>query len=144
MAFYKFIRKNLFFINKIKSFRFFKGKDYSLLFSSFLFQDIYLFKNWLRIKMIKMSFKKHRRFLYYLKVFLINLFLPYIKKFNLEGFYIKVKGKIGLGGNSKKRSYSIKCGKFARYNKNLKLYYDFFSVSTLSGSLGVKIIFLYS
>ncbi|MBK8208546.1 MAG: hypothetical protein IPK87_17450 [Planctomycetes bacterium] len=143
ILFYKFVKKKLFFSNKIKSLRYFKSKDYSLIFSSLLFQDIYLLRNWLQIKMIKMSFKKHRRFLYFLKVFLISSFLPYIKKFNLKGFYIKVKGKIGLGGNSKKRTYVIKCGKFARYNKSLKLYYDFFSVSTLSGVLGIKIILLY-
>jgi hypothetical protein len=59
------------------------------------------------------------------------------------GFFFKVKGKIGLGGNSKKKRNIVKFGKYSLTQKSLKISYNQGVIRTYSGTLGFEIILAY-
>lgn len=69
--------------------------------------------------------------------------LIYFKFFNCLGFFLKIKGKISVGGNSKKRRYSIKVGKNSLSRKNIKFNYLKGLVRTPVGVLGFKVLLHY-
>ena len=56
------------------------------------------------------------------------------------GVYIRFKGKISVGGNSRKRAFIVRIGKLSFTNKQLKLEYTQFHLVTQTGVLGVKLI----
>jgi hypothetical protein len=68
---------------------------------------------------------------------MLKIVFPYFSLFQVIGFNLTVKGKIGLGGNSKTKTYIIKTGSYRRTSKKLKLFNTKTSVKTLSGVLGL-------
>ena len=106
-------------------------------------KDLRLFKNWVIKVSENMHFKLHRKFFYIFKIVFQKYFLLYGKDFGCLGFYFKVKGKIGLGGNSKKKRNIIKIGKFSLTTKKLKIKYDQGQIRTYSGTLGVEFLISY-
>lgn len=108
------------------------------------YKDLEIFKKWIEISMSRLPFKNHRRFLYALKVIFFLYLFPYFKYFNVLGLVIKTSGKIGLGGNSKTRSYYIKAGKYPRTTKSFKILYSQSNIFTLSGALGLSYYFTYA
>ena len=106
-------------------------------------KDLRLFKNWVIKVSENMHFKLHRKFFYVFKIVFQRYFLLYFKYFGCLGFYFKVKGKIGLGGNSKKKRNIIKIGKFSLTSKKLKIKYDQGQIRTYSGTLGVEFLISY-
>lgn len=136
-------------LNKAKRLMFLKELNISLksfidfLFVSLFSKDVILFKNFIKYVLENIHFKKHKRFLYNLKVLLnliLNLYSPIL---HVLGLYIKVKGKIGVGGNLKKRKYSFKKGSFSFTKKNQKLVYNRDIIRTYSGVLGLEIYLTY-
>lgn len=107
------------------------------------YKDLEVFKRWLEISMTRLPFKFHRRFLYTLKVIFFLYLFPYFKHFNVLGLVIKTSGKIGLGGNSKTKSYYIKAGKYPRTSKSFKILFTQSNIFTLSGALGLSYYFTY-
>lgn len=63
--------------------------------------------------------------------------------FKCCGFYLKIKGKIGVGGNSKKKRYLVRVGRHSLTTKNLKFNNHIGIIRTLVGTLGVKITLFY-
>lgn len=106
-------------------------------------KDIVLFKNGIKNILEKLHFKKHRRFLYSLKLVLKLLSYVFFYKFKCLGLYIKVKGKIGVGGNLKKRKFIYKVGSFSFTKKLQKMNYTKDSIRTYSGVLGFEAYLTY-
>lgn len=106
-------------------------------------KDVQLFSGWLKKVLENMHFKIHRKFFYLLKIIFYNFFLIYFKYFGCMGFFFKVKGKIGLGGNSKKKRNIVKFGKYSLTQKSLKISYNQGVIRTYSGTLGFEIILAY-
>lgn len=136
-------------LNKAKRLLFLKELNINLksfiefLLVSLYSKDVILFKNFIKYILENIHFKKHKRFLYNLKV-LLNLILNiYSYDLQLLGLYIKIKGKIGVGGNLKKRKYSFKNGSFSFTKKNQKLSYNRDIIRTYSGVLGFEIYLAY-
>lgn len=101
-------------------------------------KDIILLKNTVKGILEKLHFKKHKKFLYNLRVLLKSIAYIFFYKFKCLGLYIKVKGKIGVGGNSKKRIFIFKLGSFSFTKKSQKLTYAKDSIRTYSGVLGFE------
>lgn len=101
-------------------------------------KDIILLKNTLKSLLEKLHFKKHRKLLYNLRVLLKSVIHIFFYKFKCLGLYIKVKGKIGVGGNLKKRKFLFKLGSFSFTKKSQKLVYVKDSIRTYSGVLGFE------
>lgn len=106
-------------------------------------KDVIFFKNLLKYILETTHFKNHKRFLYNLKVLLSFIFDAYSNIFNVLGIYIKIKGKIGLGGNSKKKKYNFKKGNFSFTKKDQKLNYNKDVIRTYSGVLGFEVYLTY-
>ena len=106
-------------------------------------KDVVLLKNFIKYILENIHFKKHKSFLYNLKIVIYLIFKLLLKFLNILGIYIKIKGKIGVGGNLKKRKFSLKLGKFSFTKKNQKLNYLKDSIRTYSGVLGFEIYLTY-
>nr|YP_740730.1 Ymf64 [Tetrahymena malaccensis]ABI51639.1 Ymf64 [Tetrahymena malaccensis] len=106
-------------------------------------KDIDIFSKVLVKIMDSMHYKNHRRFLYYLKLFISKSMHYYFSVLRFEGFFFYLSGKISGGGNSKKKNYAVKCGKYSLTNKMLKLKYKKGLIHTKTGVLGYKLMISY-
>lgn len=103
-------------------------------------KDPTIMLNYLKPLLESLHFKQHRRFLYFFKLILSKHLMKYFKVLGCSGFYFRLKGKIGLGGASKKKLYKISIGKHSSSNKALKFKSVSSIVNTLSGVLGMSIV----
>lgn len=106
-------------------------------------KDIEIFSKVLVKIMDSMHYKNHRRFLYYLKLFISKSMHYFFNILKFEGFFFYLSGKISGGGNSKKKNYAIRCGKYSLTNKMLKLKFKKGLVHTKTGVLGYKLMISY-
>lgn len=110
----------------------------------FCTKDIDIFARLLLKIMNGMHYKNHRRFLYYLKLFITKSMFYYFEILKFEGFFFYLSGKISGGGNSKKKNYVVKCGKYSLTTKMLRLKYKKGLIHTKTGVLGYKFIISYN
>ena len=101
-------------------------------------KDLDLFKNWLLVIFKNLDYKLHKKFFYFFNFFISNYLFNYVKKFGISGFSLAIKGKIGVGGNSKKRRYYIRIGKLSLTNKSLKVSSSLILINAMNGQLGLK------
>lgn len=106
-------------------------------------KDIEIFSKVLVKIMDSMHYKNHRRFLYYLKLFISKSMHYFFNILKFEGFFFYLSGKISGGGNSKKKNYAIRCGKYSLTNKMLKLKFKKGLIHTKTGVLGYKLMISY-
>jgi hypothetical protein len=106
-------------------------------------KDLDLFSKVLLKIMNFMHYKNHRRFLYYLKLFITKSMSFYFDILKFEGFYFYLSGKISGGGNSKKKHYVVKHGKYSLTNKLLKLKFKKGLIHTKTGVMGYKFMISY-
>ena len=80
-------------------------------------------------------FKKHRLILVKLKI-LVKSFIHSIRtQYKFIGVYLKVKGKIGVGGNAKKRHITLSSGGTSNSHLNIKLSRETWITRTDTGVL---------
>jgi hypothetical protein len=81
-------------------------------------------------------FKKHRLyFLFFFKI--LNKYIkPNFKQLQLKGIYLVFRGKLGKGGNSRKRTMFYKSGYYSLSNKMLSLNTQKWDIWTKTGSVG--------
>ena len=140
---YKILLKKVRYLKFLKEINFKVKTLINLVLISLYSKDIVLFKNGVKSILEQLHFKKHRRFLYNLKVLLKTISYIFFYKFKCLGLYIKVKGKIGVGGNLKKRKFIFKMGSFSFTKKLQKLNYTRDSIRTYSGVLGFEAYLTY-
>jgi len=140
---YKILLKKVKYLNFLKEIRFKLKSFINLVLISLYSKDMILLKNGIKNILERLHFKKHRRFLYNLKILIKFLSYIFFLKFKCLGLYIKVKGKIGVGGNLKKRKFIFKIGSFSFTKKLQKLNYIKDSIRTYSGVLGLEIYLIY-
>ena len=137
------------FYNKSKRLLFLKSININiksfikLILVSLVSKDVILLKNFIKYILESIHFKKHKSFLYSLKTIFSLIYVSIFNDLNIKGLYIKLKGKIGVGGNLKKRKYNLKLGEFSFTKKNQKLNYVKDSIRTYSGVLGFEIYLSY-
>lgn len=107
-------------------------------------KDIDIFLKILIKILNNMHFKKHKNFLYYLKLFITKSTSYYYELLNFEGFYFLLSGKISGAGNSKKKRYAIRSGRYSLTTKILKVKYRKGLIYTKTGVLGFKFIISYN
>ncbi len=119
-------------------------KTFINIFMVFIFtKDIDLIFRMLTDVLQNMSFKNHKRFLYYLKLFVTRTLLKYYRSSKFLGFYFYISGKISCTGNSKTRKYIISYRKHSFSNKTLKIKLKKGLVYTRTGVLGFTLIISY-
>jgi hypothetical protein len=86
--------------------------------------------------MENLYYKNHKKFLVFLKNIFFFLFKYLNSFFNIKGLKFLIKGKISLGGNSKKKKFNLKMGNFSLTSKNSFINYEKDFIKTISGTLG--------
>ena len=68
-----------------------------------------------------------------------NYYLHIFSVLNIKGFKIKLKGKISVAGNSRKRAILYRIGKTSYSEVNLKVLHEFTTVNTFTGVMGFQV-----
>lgn len=102
-------------------------------------KDVTHFYRWFTDFFENLFYRKHRRPLYALKLFFCNYLFIYFRSLKCLGFFIKIRGKIGVGGNSKRRRYVIRSGVNGFSKKSIRFVFYKGLVRTPVGVLGFKL-----
>lgn len=114
-----------------------------ILFYSFWFKDLLYFNTWLKYNLERFPLKKHKTFIFYLKLILNMYFALFKKFFKIKGFYLDLRGKVSVAGNAKKRHTSIVLGELTKSNRSLKFDWKQNIIHTNTGVLGLTLIITY-
>ena len=119
------------------------GTLVELLLLSLKIKDLEFITKWLRRLLERHDFKNHKKYIQLIKFLICERVVLYKNYLKIKGVYLKISGKVGVGGSSKKRkNYSI-FGEVSNSNKDLKQTRSEFIISTKSGILGIKFIIYY-
>jgi hypothetical protein len=140
---YKRWIERLFFYEKKLGHRFFLEEALHIIHTSFKIHDVSLITKWLKAIIIRISFWKTRSIFRFLKYLFNNYFVYIFKDLNIKGFKLKLKGKISVAGNSRKRSiiYRVKKNSYSSYN--LKVLHKLSLINTFTGVLGLQVWVFY-
>jgi hypothetical protein len=106
---------------------------------TFRIQDPKLILNWIKQSLKKLTFWKYKILIRYLKFILWEFFLPRFKELGVLGVKLKFKGKVGVAGNSRSRSYSYRVGQTKQSTLNIKTGYNFTYLHTFTGVIGCHV-----
>lgn len=94
---------------------------------------------YIKKKLNNIHFKKHRiYFLFFFRIF-NKYIIPNKEILHLKGVDFRFKGKLGRGGNSRKKTMFYKKGYYSLSNKNLAMNYNKWDVWTKTGSVGCSL-----
>jgi ribosomal protein S3 len=89
------------------------------------------------------NFKNHKKLLSVLKYMITSYSDELVFKNGVKGFFFDIRGKVGVTGDAKKRSFFFNVGRYSKTTKNSKFNYQFNSVRTDTGALGITMIMYY-
>lgn len=93
--------------------------------------------NYLNRMLKSLIFYDHKRFLVFFFETIREQYYPLFDFFSLQGVSVSIKGKIGVGGNSRKRRMRLNLGKTTRVQANLNVYELNTWLNTRTGALGI-------
>ena len=114
-----------------------------VVYHSFKNKDLELFFNLIELTITKLKFWQHRNFFKFIMFLVESYVSSMFKSFNVTGFQFEVKGKISLGGNSRKKKLSLRIRNTFKSNLKVRSKYLFKPIKTISGALGLKIWIYY-
>lgn len=114
-----------------------------IIYYSFLLKDSSIFVNFLKKILEKLDVKLHKKVFLGLKKLLKDVFKPIFSFLGVCGLFFNIKGKIGVGGNAKKRRYFFYYGAHSITNRNIKVDVKYIPVWTLTGSLGFTFLIFF-
>ena len=106
-------------------------------------KDLNFFKRWFLLTMERIQFEKHKKFLNILRFVLLRYSVLIMEDNGVKGFFIDIRGKVGVTGDSKKRNFYVSVGKHSKTTKNSKFDYQSGIVRTETGALGITMIMYY-
>ena len=74
---------------------------------------------------------------------MLNYFSIVFKRLNVRGLKIKLKGKISVAGNSRKRTILYRVGKTSHSQVSLKVVTEFSTIVTFTGVMGFTVSIFY-
>lgn len=90
-----------------------------------------------------LKLKHHKVLIHAIKQILESNGKFFISVLKMNGFFFKIKGKISVTGNAKKRNSIIRFGSIDLSTKHLKVEYEEGLLSTRVGILGYKMFMSY-
>lgn len=114
-----------------------------VLFHSFDKKDLTYINTWLKINIERFPIKKHKTFIFHLKMILTTYFGVFKKLFKIKGFFLDIRGKLSVTGNAKKRHAAISLGNFNKSNRKLKIDWKQNVIRTNTGVLGLTLLLTY-
>ena len=118
--------------------RFFLEEALHILHIGFTLKDIKLVSSWLKAIIKRISFWKTRFIFRFIKYLFNNYFAFILKFLGVKGFKVKLKGKISVAGNSRKRSILYRVGKTSHSTIDVKVIHDLSLVNTFTGVMGLQ------
>lgn len=118
--------------------RFFLEEALHIIHIGFTLKDIKLINTWLRAIIKRISFWKTRFIFRFLKYIFNNYFIFILKFLGVRGFKVKLKGKISVAGNSRKRSILFRLGKTSHSITKLRVLHHISLVNTFTGVMGLQ------
>jgi len=110
---------------------------------SFINRDISILNNWILNKMNKINFRNHKKFLNVIQHFLFHYRYFFIFILNIDGFFLKVRGKLSVAGNAKKKVFFYKIGKVNLSKKINKIEHSQGVIKSTYGVLGLNMFLSY-
>lgn len=123
--------------------KFFLEEALHIMHLSFSLRDSKLFSSWLKAIILRISFWRTRSIFRFLKYLMISHFSHVFKDLKVRGLKIKLKGKISVAGNSRKRSILYRVGKTSHSELNLRVDHTKTTVNTFTGVMGFQIWIFY-
>ena len=118
--------------------RFFLEEALHILHIGFTLRDVKLISNWLKAIIKRISFWKTRFIFRFLKYLFNNYFVFILKFLGVKGFKVKLKGKISVAGNSRKRSILYRVGQTSHSTNKIKVIHNLALVTTFTGVMGLQ------
>ena len=123
--------------------RFFLEEALQILHMGFNYQDSKLISSWLKSIIHRISFWKTRFIFRFIRYLFNNYFQFMFKELGVKGFKVKLKGKISVAGNSRKRSILYRIGKTSHASNNLKVVHTTDTIVTFTGVMGFQVWIFY-
>ena len=122
---------------------FFLEESLHILHMGFTYQDSKLISSWLKSLILRISFWKTRFIFRFLKYLFNNYFQYIFPEIGVKGFKVKLKGKISVAGNSRKRCILYRVGKTSHATIGLKVVHTADTIVTFTGVMGFQIWIFY-
>lgn len=106
-------------------------------------KNAYFLLLWTCKLMQRLPSRMHRKFLYYLGIFLLRISQLNYKPGLYVGIRFSISGKISVTGNAKTRTKHLMVGKTSLSSKELRMSFSQRQVRTLTGALGVRCYIFY-
>jgi len=123
--------------------RFFLEEALHILHMGFNLHDIKIVSSWLKAIITRISFWKTRFIFRFIKYIFNNYFFFLFPRIGIKGFKIKLKGKISVAGNSRKRTILYRVGKTSHATCELKVLHNFSTIVTFTGVMGLQVWIFY-
>lgn len=109
-----------------------------VLYHAFKNKDLELLATLIEFNLSRLKLWQHRSFFKFIMFLVESYVSTMFKNFKITGFQFEVKGKISLGGNSRKKKLSLRLRNTFKSNMKVRSKYKFKPLKTVSGALGVK------
>ena len=106
------------------------------IFSILVLKDSKALSTFIQTIMQKEHYKKHNMFFGFAGQLVTDVFSPWLHYFNCLGVSVTFRGKLAVGGNSRKRALKYKTGMLSSSSKYIKINRTFAIVRTKTGSVG--------
>lgn len=123
--------------------KFFFEESLHLMHLSFALRDAVLFSSWLKTMIRRISFWKTRLIFRFLRYLFINFFSGIMPELKIRGIKIKLKGKISVGGNSRKRTIFFRSGESSYSRVDLRVSQHKQTIGTFTGVQGLQLWIFY-
>ena len=123
--------------------RFFLEEALHIIHTGFMLRDAKIVSLWLKAIIKRISFWKTRTIFRFLKYIFNNYFYHVFSDLSVKGFKLKLKGKISVAGNSRKRSILYRVGKTSYSTQKLKTVHNLSLISTFTGMMGLQLWIFY-
>ena len=123
--------------------RFFMEEAFHIIHMGFNLHDVKLISTWLSAIIKRISFWKTRLIFRFIKYVFNNYYLYIFNQIGIKGFKVKLKGKISVAGNSRKRSILYRVGKTSHSTTDLKVLYNLSTIITFTGVQGLQVWIFY-
>lgn len=114
-----------------------------IMYLTFKYKDLNFLRRWFLLTMERIQFSKHKSFLRVFKNIIRTFCSFLIFKNRVKGFFLDVRGKVGVTGDAKKRNFYVSVGKRSKTTKKSKYDYQSGVVRTTTGQLGITMVMYY-
>ena len=135
IGFHNMVKKLFFRYNFLKKIPY-THRVLKILIASLLFKDSKILSHIIKDMFESVHYSRHRIYFSFWRDLIKRMAIKYYKKVNVRGIKLEFHGKLGVGGNSKKRSYYYTMGRCSNSTKLFKVDSTNSFIWTSTGAVG--------